>query len=165
MFTHFTSIFITFSIEINKSYSTLPIHSHSGVKPHKCTECGKSFSRKMLLKQHLRTHSGEKPYQCSICLKSFADRSNMTVSTHSSHIDIVFTLFERSQYAIARLQNTHANFKFSRHFSLIQLHQRLHSGIKPFACTICPKAFTKKHHLKVNISLSFPNHQKPNSNF
>lgn len=54
--------------------------SHSGVKPHKCTECGKSFSRKMLLKQHLRTHSGEKPYQCSICLKSFADRSNMTVN-------------------------------------------------------------------------------------
>lgn len=31
----------------------------------------------------------------------------------------------------------------------LQLHQRLHSGIKPFACNLCPKAFTKKHHLKV----------------
>lgn len=32
------------------------LYRHSGIKPHKCFECGKCFSRKMLLKQHLRTH-------------------------------------------------------------------------------------------------------------
>ncbi|GBP55453.1 Putative uncharacterized zinc finger protein 814 [Eumeta japonica] len=52
---------------------------HNGVKPHVCSECGKAFSRKMLLKQHQRTHSGERPYACSVCDKRFADRSNMTL--------------------------------------------------------------------------------------
>ena len=32
------------------------------------------------------------------------------------------------------------------------LHYRLHSGIKPFACHLCPKAFTKKHHLKTHLN-------------
>lgn len=27
------------------------------------------------------------------------------------------------------------------------LHNRLHSGVKPFACNLCPKRFSKKHHL------------------
>lgn len=44
-----------------------------------CPTCGKSFSRKMLLKQHQRVHTGERPYQCPECGKSFADRSNMSL--------------------------------------------------------------------------------------
>ncbi|GBP55452.1 Protein krueppel [Eumeta japonica] len=25
-------------------------------------------------------------------------------------------------------------------------------GLKPFACTLCPKSFTKKHHLKTHLN-------------
>ena len=60
-----------------------------GVKPHVCEECGKAFSRKMLLKQHQRTHSGERPYACPHCEKRFADRSNMTLHLrlHTGQLD------------------------------------------------------------------------------
>jgi uncharacterized Zn-finger protein len=29
---------------------------------------------------------------------------------------------------------------------------RLHSGIKPYSCQLCAKAFTKKHHLKTHLN-------------
>ncbi|KAG5676630.1 hypothetical protein PVAND_006450 [Polypedilum vanderplanki] len=32
------------------------------------------------------------------------------------------------------------------------LHFRLHSGIKPFACHLCPKRFSKKHHLGTHLN-------------
>lgn len=36
--------------------------------------------------------------------------------------------------------------------SNMTLHMRLHSGIKPYSCQLCAKAFTKKHHLKTHLN-------------
>lgn len=46
---------------------------HSGVKPHKCTICGKAFALRGNLTVHTRIHTGEMPFKCNICMKQFSN--------------------------------------------------------------------------------------------
>ena len=55
-------------------------HNSSGCgteRPYKCSQCFKTFRKKVHLNQHGRIHSGEKPYGCEFCEKRFTQLSHL----------------------------------------------------------------------------------------
>lgn len=50
-------------------------------RKHLCDVCGKSFGKKAILTEHIRTHTKEKPFICPYegCSKAFSEKGNMTI--------------------------------------------------------------------------------------
>uniref|UniRef100_A0A8U7NMR6 Uncharacterized protein n=1 Tax=Corvus moneduloides TaxID=1196302 RepID=A0A8U7NMR6_CORMO len=75
-------------LECGKSFSTSsslihPCKIHSGERPRECRECGKSFSQSMVLIEHQVIHTGEQLYTCTECGKSFGGSSILRKHRHT----------------------------------------------------------------------------------
>jgi len=129
---------------VGKTKQILENHTrtHTGAKPHACTECKMAFARSYTLTKHMRTHTGAKPYECTKCKKSFAESGHLTthMQTHTG----------AKPHAC-----TECKMAFARSDALTS-HMLTHTGAKPHVCTECKKAFAhscalKEHMLRKHI--------------
>ncbi|KAL7014829.1 hypothetical protein ACKWTF_016147 [Chironomus riparius] len=68
------------------SLKTHKQHKHSGLKPHICIFCNKSYALKETLKSHIRNvHNGERKYKCPTCNKGFNSNPRLTDHINNTH--------------------------------------------------------------------------------
>ncbi|XP_044730152.1 zinc finger protein 287-like [Chrysoperla carnea] len=103
-----------------------------------CETCGKRYSSKNLLDEHINTHTGLRPYVCGVCNKDFA--SKYTYRAHNKTHEVV----RPRPYSCSQCDKT-----FLSQQNLTQ-HERTHTGVKDFVCHLCGKAFGSPHNLEVH---------------
>jgi uncharacterized Zn-finger protein len=60
---------------------------HKEENPHKCNQCGKVLSNASSMKVHYRSHTGEKPYSCDVCGHAFSTSGNRNAHKRKVHKD------------------------------------------------------------------------------
>ena len=110
-------------------------------KPHLCSECGKSFTRRFNLKLHEKLHTGERPHSCPECGLSFTSTSHLMV--------------HQRIHTGERPYRCHVCGKGFAMSSKCLEHERTHTGEAPYGCPACANRYRTKvslaSHLKTHL--------------
>jgi hypothetical protein len=118
--------------------------THTGERPHMCKYCEQAFTKKGILKTHIRAvHFKEKPHTCTICSKSFTCKHSLQrhMATHSSDKPHKCS-YSGCNAAYTLKENLHRHVK------------TVHKNLK-YKCKYCEAEFTRertkaKHERKVH---------------
>ncbi|VEN59814.1 unnamed protein product [Callosobruchus maculatus] len=137
-----------------------------------CETCGKGFNDALLAKEHHNEHLGIKPFVCVVCEKSFTfSRYLYTHQVRSHRVGIEGQLLPNQCFycnkVFSKVETLEKHYK-QRHLNTaphekkhlcdtcgkgfsqknkLQIHYRVHTGVKPYSCSYCEKSFTKKDYL------------------
>ncbi|KAM6903617.1 uncharacterized protein PEZ65_018422 isoform 4-T5 [Lycodopsis pacificus] len=131
-----------------RSEDSLTLLTHKnppmGEKPLGCLFCGKGFATAGHLSRHTSVHTGEKPLGCIVCQERFALESQL--------------VGHKCVGESSRLQDDDASVGGSRSGGglnpkhQLQVPVRLHTGLKPFGCSVCGRTFAERESLSSHMT-------------
>lgn len=113
---------------VSSSYFYHLKYSHKNNREHECDVCGKKFSAKPTLAQHLLIHTGDCPYECRQCGKKFRARASLYIH-EQTHVGV----------KAHSCSECHKSFRWRAH---LERHRKRHEARKSHVCATCGRGFS-----------------------